>query len=51
MLSPEGGAVIGSIGKSDEDVAKSGDDRGCAPGLVHDMKDINGTNIGGTQKS
>lgn len=47
----EGGAVIGSIGKSDEDVAKSLDTTEFLRGLVHDMEDINGNKIGGTQKA
>lgn len=47
----EGGAVIGSIGKSDEEVAKSLETTEFLRSLVHDMKDINGENIGGTQKA
>ena len=47
----EGGAVIGSIGKSDEDVAKSLETTEFLRGLLHDLKDVNGENIGGTQKA
>ena len=47
----EGGAVIGSIGQSDEKVKEQLDNTEFLRSLIHDMKDINGENIGGTKKA
>ena len=47
----EGGAVIGSIGKSDEQIAKSLETTEFLRGLLHDLEDVNGEKIGGTQKA
>lgn len=50
-LALEGGFVLGSIGQSDEDLVKSQATTEMLRGLVHDMRDINGNNIAGTQKA
>ena len=47
----EGGAVIGSIGQSDEDLQKSLETTQFLRDLLHSGKDIKGENIGGTKKA